>query len=92
MADLNEKLNELDNTADFTNEFDAPDIQNNKVMAILAYLSWLVLVPLFGAKDSKFAHFHCNQGIVLAIAEIIAVLFFGFLSRIPLLGLFFSIR
>ena len=55
MADINEKLNELNNTADTTNEFDPQDIQNNKAMAILAYLSWLVLIPLFAAKDSKFA-------------------------------------
>jgi len=43
-------------------------------MAILAYLTWLVLIPLFAAKESKFARFHCNQGIVLAVAEIIAVI------------------
>lgn len=40
-------------------------------MAVLAYLSWLVLIPLFAAKDSKFARFHVNQGLVLAISEIV---------------------
>lgn len=58
-------------SADRTAEFDAQDIQNNKVMAVLAYLSWLVLIPLFAAKDSKFARFHANQGLVLAITEIV---------------------
>ena len=60
-------------------------------MAILAYLSWLVLIPLFAAKDSKFARFHCNQGLVLAIAEIIAWVVFGLLSKLPLIGWLFAI-
>ena len=50
MSDLNEKWNELNNTADATAEYDPNDIQQNKVMAIFAYLSWLVLIPIFAAK------------------------------------------
>ena len=48
------------------------DVQENKVMGILAYLSFLVLIPLFAAKESPFARFHTNQGLVLAIGTIIA--------------------
>lgn len=48
---------------------DEADISENKAMGILAYISWLVLVPLFAAKESKFARFHTNQGLVLAISE-----------------------
>ena len=91
MADLNEKFNELNNTKDSTSEFDPNDIQQNKTMAILAYLSWLVLIPLFAAKESKFARFHCNQGIVLAIAEIIVWVVFGVLSAIPYIGWLFIV-
>ena len=36
------------------------DVQNNKVFAILAYIGILVLVPIFAAKESKFARFHAN--------------------------------
>lgn len=43
-------------------------------MAVLAYLGILVLVPLLAAKESKFARFHANQGLVLLIAEIILTL------------------
>lgn len=57
------------NTADTTAPMDAADIAQNKTMGILAYISWLVLVPIFAAKQSKFARFHANQGLVLAIAE-----------------------
>ncbi len=46
------------------------DIQDNKVLAILAYLGILVLVPIFAGKDSKFAKFHANQGLVNLIVAI----------------------
>ena len=91
MADLNDKLNELNNTSDTTEEFDPQDIMNNKVMGILAYFSWLVLIPLFAAKNSPFARFHVNQGITLAIAEIIALIVCGILAGIPLIGGIFAI-
>lgn len=91
MPDINDKLNELNNTADTTAEFDQNDIEQNKVMAILAYLSWLVLIPLFAAKESKFARYHVNQGIVLAIVEIVIWIVFGILSRIPFIGLIFAL-
>ena len=87
MADLND----ITKTKDFTSQMDPNDIQQNKVMGILAYLSWLVLIPLFAAKDSKFARFHCNQGIILAIVEIAAWIVFGILSLIPFVGLLFVI-
>ena len=91
MADFNDKLNEFNDTADSTGDFDQQDIQSNKVMGILAYISWLVLIPLFGARESKFSRFHCNQGIVLAIAEVIAAAVLGILDGLPLIGWIFSI-
>ncbi len=74
------KLQELNNTADTTAEFDQNDIQQNKIMAILAYLSWLVIIPLFAAKESKFARFHTNQGLVLFLAEIAWAIAYSILS------------
>ena len=67
--DFGTKINELNNTPDTTSEFDQNDIQSNKVMAVLAYLGILVLVPLFAARESRYARFHTNQGLVLAIAQ-----------------------
>ncbi len=49
---------------------DPADVQNNKAMAVLAYIGILVLVPIFGAKNSKFARYHANQGLVLFITDI----------------------
>ena len=68
--DLSEKFNEFNNTADTTAEYDAQDIEKNKVMAVLAYI--LFFIPLLAAKDSKFARFHTNQGLVLFLGGIIA--------------------
>lgn len=91
MSDFNEKFNEFNNTEDTTAQFDPNDIQQNKIMAVLAYLSWLVLVPIFGAKNSPFARFHANQGLALAIAEIICWIVLGILVRLPLIGWIFGL-
>ena len=44
---------------------------SDKLMGILAYISILVLVPIFAAKDSKFARFHANQGSNIFVCEVI---------------------
>lgn len=58
-------------TDDKTAEFDPMDIRNNKAIAILSYIGILVLVPIFGAKHSKFARFHANQGLSLLIFSVV---------------------
>ena len=47
------------------------DAEDNKILAILAYIGILFLVPLLAAPKSKFARFHANQGLVLFLAELI---------------------
>ncbi len=57
--------------------FDPTDVQNNKVMGVLAYLGILVLIPIFAAKDSEYARYHSKQGTklcIIAIAYSIATL------------------
>lgn len=67
--DFAAKIAKLNDTKDTTAEFDKEDIDNNKGMSILAYLSWLVLIPIFAAKKSRYAQFHANQGLILAIID-----------------------
>lgn len=81
-TDYSAKISALNETADTTADFDKADIEQNKVMGILAYLSWLVLIPIFAAKGSKFARFHANQGLVLAITEIAWWIVQGILSSV----------
>lgn len=83
-VDYGAKIQALNDTADTTAEYAAADIQQNKAMAILAYLGILVLIPLFAAKESKFARYHTNQGLVLAIAEIAYAIVLRILTAILL--------
>ena len=81
-------------------EVNTKDAQDNKAMGILAYLGILVLVPIFAAKESPFARFHANQGLVLLIAEaaygiavaILSAIFLAISSGLPLpYGLFLAL-
>ena len=77
------------NTADFTAECDPSDIEQNKVMGVLAYIGILFLIPLLAAPNSKFARFHANQGLVLFLANIALGVVFGILIN-SILGLALS--
>jgi uncharacterized membrane protein len=72
--------------------FERDDIEKNKVMAILAYL--IFLLPLLAAKESKFAMYHTNQGLVLFLTAVAVnviggiVPFIGWLIVLPLGNLF----
>ena len=84
-------VNDLMKSDDLTKNYDVQDINANKSMGILSYLWILVLVPIFTAKESRFAMFHAEQGITLAIAEtavMILAIIFGF---IPVVGFVFGI-
>lgn len=62
------KISNLNDTADTTADYDADDVSKNKAIAVLAYFGVLCFIPMFAAKDSKFARFHANQGLTLFIA------------------------
>lgn len=59
-----------------------PDVESTRLVAALAYLWILFLVPLLLKRDSKFAQFHAKQGLVLFIVEFIV----GLIIWIPLFG------
>jgi len=50
--------------------FHPRDIAENRYMAALAYLSVLVLIPLFLRGQSPYVRYHCNQGLSLLIVSI----------------------
>lgn len=62
---------------DTTAEFDPTDIRGNKGMAVLAYIGLLVLIPIFAAKNSKFAKFHSSQGLNLCLFSIAYSIVYG---------------
>ena len=85
MADVNTKV------TDRTAEFEKQDAEQNKVMGILAYIGPLVFVPMFAAKESKWARFHANQGLVLFILEAAISITSSILGRIPYIGWLLSL-
>lgn len=62
------------------------DVEANKIMAFIAYIGILVVVPLITRKykNSQFLKFHVNQAIVFCIEWIVS----GLLSIIPFIGAF----
>lgn len=56
---------QFNQTKDFSETFQPEDIERNKAMAVLSYFSLLVFLPLLLAKESKYARFHANQGLIL---------------------------
>ncbi|PAV31068.1 hypothetical protein CIL05_04380 [Virgibacillus profundi] len=66
---------------------ESADVKENKGMAILAYI--IFFIPLLAAKDSKFAMYHANQGLILFLCWIgVSVLgtvlpFIGWLLILP---------
>ena len=85
-------MSNIFNTPDTTASYSAADVQNNKAMGILSYLGILVLIPILAAKESPFARFHANQGLVLLLCEVgfsvasmILSVIFAFLGPLALL-------
>ena len=70
---------------------DTADAEQNKVMGILAYI--IFFIPMLAAKDSRFAMYHANQGLVLflfsligqAVGYVIPVI--GWFIILPLIGI-----
>lgn len=63
-------------------QFDPKDVEKNKVVALLAYLWVLFLVPLLIARKSQFAQAHAKQGLMLFIVQAVSSL----VAWIPLVG------
>ena len=70
-------------TAEYAEKKDA---EENKLMAVLAYLDVLVLIPILCAPKSEFARYHANQGLLLWICSKVFSLITGAIGAV--LGLF----
>lgn len=72
-------------------EIDPDDVNKNKAMAILAYLGLLFIIPMLVAKESPFAKYHTNQGMILFIAGFILMIASSIVSAvvasIPFIGM-----
>lgn len=75
---------------DTTSKYDKKDIENGKLMSVLAYLGILCLIPYFVEKDNKFVRYHVIQGINLFFYSLIYSVALGIVSVvlvfIPFIG------
>ena len=62
-------------------QFDAQDIANNRMLAMLGYLTMGVL-PMLGARNSAYAMHHTNQALWIFIGSLLC----GLVCIIPILG------
>ena len=67
--------------ADTNPQFDPQDVADNKMLAMLGYLTMGVL-PMLGARNSAFAMHHTNQALWIFIGSLLC----GLVCIIPLLG------
>lgn len=56
---------------DTTSSYDKADIEKNKVLCAVSYISILFFLPLVACPESRFGKFHANQALILLIASII---------------------
>lgn len=83
MEDSNQKQRE--NQVMEYQEFTQEDIEDNKVMAALAYI--LFFLPLIVCPESAYGKFHANQGLVLLIVSVAGSIVLGIISAIiPFIG------
>ncbi|MCR8643162.1 hypothetical protein NV379_10870 [Paenibacillus sp. N1-5-1-14] len=71
--------------------FDQQDIESNKMISLVGYI--LFFIPLLAAKDSKYATYHANQGLMLLICAVAGNFVLGLIPfigwmLIPLFSLF----
>lgn len=59
------------NIVDSTSSFDKNDIEKNKVLCAVSYISILFFLPLVACPESRFGKFHANQALILLIASAI---------------------
>jgi len=74
-------VSKVENQDQINQQPDPKDAEKNKAMAVLAYI--LFLIPLLAAKESKFAMYHTNQGLVLFLMVVAVNVVGGF---IPVIG------
>ena len=83
---FDELMEQIKNPIDLTGNFDAADIEKNKIYGILASIPPLFFLPLVAAKDSAYGKFCANQGLTITILSVLAGAIPAILGFIPFIG------
>ncbi len=86
-TDYSEFFNKIMDTHDSTENFETNDIEENKLISILSYISILFLIPYFARPKSKYARFHANQGCVLFLYSFVIQAVLTALGALPLIDI-----
>ena len=78
-------------TPDHAAQFSRADASANRMLTALSYVSFLALIPMIAASRSRYARFHANQGLLLAVVEAVCALILGILDSLPLIGWLFAV-
>lgn len=70
-----------------SDELDPEDVNKNKPFALLSYLGILFIIPMIVAKESPYAKYHANQGLILFLAWLIVSIGISILHSIPFVGI-----
>lgn len=73
-------VDKFNSASDQTGDYDAEDIEQNRIFAVLGYLGIFLLVPIICAPNSKFARFHVSEAIDLLIYNVVYVIVAGILT------------
>lgn len=93
----NPNVNPYADPADHTAEFDAQDISDNKVFAMLPYIMSVVgiIIALLASSESKYTRFHVRQALKLDVANtllgVLAVLLFWTCIAPPIIGIVIAV-
>ena len=71
---------------DVNDMFTPEDIESNKGIAAVATIPILCWIPLVAAKESAFAKFYANQGLILLITNFVISIVGGIIGISPLIG------
>ena len=83
---------EMDATPDFSERYQRADVRRNRTMAMLAYGSVLIFVPLLFARRSYYARFHVNQAVLTnAVGAALVVLAVLLAPKAAILGWLFAL-
>ncbi len=76
----------LQDTRDFTNNYNAQDFAEHKSQCILASLGITFWIPYVLCKDSKSSRFYANQGFLTLLLEIVFGLIYWLFSNLISIG------
>lgn len=81
---VTDSLDSLVNTSDSTNSFDLEEIKKYKNYSIMCYIPVLFVLPLYKElhKNSKYIHFHINQGLNLTLTIALSLVISKFLNSV----------